>query len=183
MGMWRSGLTRAGPGRGGAKGKDREGAGARGGGEGGIRGGGLGVRCRCGGGGKAGGRRLAPRRWPRREGAGLSGSLALRHRLRATAQVAGRWRGSGGGRTRLFRERRAAVVCPPPTPMYRRGSLRTLPSSMHNLRARPGPGADGGRGKTDTCLFWKELVWAVREQGAYLPGLTSPGYSPGERRF
>lgn len=44
MGMWRSGLARAGPGRGGAKGKDREGAGARGGGEGGIWGGGLGVR-------------------------------------------------------------------------------------------------------------------------------------------
>lgn len=49
-------------------------------------------------GGEAGGRRLAQRRRPRREGSGLAGSLALRHRLRETAQVAGRRRGSRGGR-------------------------------------------------------------------------------------
>lgn len=88
---------------------------------------GLGVRMQVRRGGEAGGRRLARRRRPRREGSGLAGSLALRHRLRATAQVAGRRRGARGGRAPLFGERDWAGVCPLPTPRHQRGSLRPLP--------------------------------------------------------
>lgn len=94
MGMWGSRLARAAPGRGGARGRDGGGAGP----QVGVRVGG-GVRGEsCGAGAArrgAGGRRLARRRRPGRESAGLAGSLALRHRLRATAQVEGCPRGPG----------------------------------------------------------------------------------------
>lgn len=88
----RTGSGGAGPGRG--PGEGWRGRWARGGGAGGRWGAGL-EPLRGRRGGEAGGRRLAQPRRPGREGAGLARSLAMRHRLRATAQVARSRRGPG----------------------------------------------------------------------------------------
>lgn len=131
--------------------------------------------------GEVGGRWLARRPRPRREGAGLAGSLALRHRLRATAQVAGRWRVSRGGQTPLFGEQGVASVRPPPTPMHWRVSLRTVPATMRNfwhVQVLGQTAAVGGWVVRRTPVFsGRSESWLWGEQRSY-PGSYVPGLLP-----
>lgn len=143
--------------------------------------GGSGCGCGCGcSAARQGGRRAAASSaaLAKAEGARFAGCLALRHWLRATAQVAGRRRGSEGEWGPLFGERGRAGVWPPPTPLHQSSSLRTQLGTMRNIgTSRPWGRRPRGR---LTPVSPGKSRW--RPQGNRAP--ISPGLSPiGHRRF